>query len=100
MHGINKAFGIFEVVVADDGSDERTRTVIETVQKEVSLSHSTCGMKTVAFKNAEILNKATLAAQYDYLLFTDGDCLPRADLLAIHAQFAQKNNFYPDLISN
>jgi hypothetical protein len=40
-----------------------------------------------------ILNRAILAAETDYLIFTDGDCIPRADFVATHLKFRRPKHF-------
>jgi len=39
------------------------------------------------------LNRAIIEAQADYLVFTDGDCIPRSDFLAQHARWAEPGFF-------
>ena len=38
----------------------------------------------VGFQKSRILNKAIVASQSDYLIFTDGDCIPRKDFVEVH----------------
>ena len=45
------------------------------------------------FRKCDILNKAILAAQTDYLLFSDGDCIPRRDFVATHLGLRCKGRF-------
>jgi glycosyltransferase involved in cell wall biosynthesis len=65
----------FETVVADDGSGEETARVIERWQERLGLRH--VWQPHDGFCKARLLNRATLAAGGDYLLFLDGDCIPR-----------------------
>src|SRR5690606_6761440 len=37
----------------------------------------------------EILNRAIVESEGDYLIFSDGDCIPRRDLVATHAALAR-----------
>jgi hypothetical protein len=39
------------------------------------------------------LNKAILATQSDYLIFTDGDCIPRNDFVERHLEIRAKDFF-------
>jgi hypothetical protein len=41
----------------------------------------------------QILNKSILKSSTDYLIFTDGDCIPRNDFVEIHINKAEKNYF-------
>jgi glycosyltransferase involved in cell wall biosynthesis len=83
----------FEVLVADDGSGEETQDLIQQMSRKVNYPLKHIWHEDRGFQKCEILNKAILESSYDYLLFTDGDCLPRADLLAIHASFAEEGYF-------
>lgn len=73
-----------EIVIADDGSTEKTKDVITSFKDKfihpiVHVWHEDDG-----FRKCKILNKAILASNSDYLLFTDGDCIPRNDFVAKH----------------
>ena len=39
------------------------------------------------------MNKALLKSQSNYLLFTDGDCIPRADFVEAHLSYREKGYF-------
>ena len=79
----------FEIIVADDGSGPETEHVIERMRSETGLSIRHVWHEDSGFRKCQILNKAILYAQSDYLVFTDGDCIPRRDFLAEHAQQAR-----------
>lgn len=65
----------FEVVVADEGSGEETAMVVDRWRSRLELSHT--WQPNEGFRKARILNRATLATHGDYLVFLDGDCVPR-----------------------
>lgn len=83
----------FELLVADDGSGPGTAEVIARVQAEAGLPVRHVWHEDRGFRKAEILNRAIHAATGDYLLFTDGDCIPRADLVAVHLALASPGRF-------
>jgi glycosyltransferase involved in cell wall biosynthesis len=83
----------FEIVIADDGSGEPTRQLIERFQKDSQLQIIHVWHEDRGFQKSEILNKATLAATTDYLVYSDGDCIPRKDFLEVHIQHAEKGYF-------
>lgn len=83
----------FEVLVADDGSDQRTREVIEAVAPNLFYSLKHVWHPDEGFRKCLILNHAVLQASGDYLVFTDGDCLPRPDFLEVHAALRRPNRF-------
>lgn len=74
----------FEVVVADDGSREDTRETIERIQAQVSYPIQHVWHEDDGFQKCVIMNKSILASKADYLLFSDGDCIPREDYIAMH----------------
>lgn len=79
----------FEIVVADDGSDDRTKNVIANFN--LPLQH--IWQQDDGFRAAKIRNKAVLAANGDYLIFIDGDCLAPPTFIARHRKLAEKSFF-------
>ena len=65
----------FDVVIADDGSGEETAEVVGHWRSRFELEH--VWQLNDRFRKARLLNQAALAARGDYLVFLDGDCLPR-----------------------
>jgi glycosyltransferase involved in cell wall biosynthesis len=83
----------FEVVVADDGSTAQTRCVIDAMRRRTGMRIVHVWHPDRGFRKCEILNRAILAASGDYLVFTDGDTVPRADFLAVHAAQAEPGRY-------
>lgn len=83
----------FELVVADDGSGPETAETIHRVVRETGLRVLHVWHEDSGFRKTEILNRAIVAAEGDYLLFTDGDCIPRNDLLATHRALAEPGRY-------
>lgn len=83
----------FELVVADDGSGDETRRVIEHAATAHGLDLVHVWHEDRGFRKTAILNRAIVAASGDYLLFTDGDCVPRADLVATHRSLARDGRY-------
>jgi glycosyltransferase involved in cell wall biosynthesis len=80
-----------EIIIADDGSREDTRLLIESFKNKLPIKH--VWHEDNGFRKTEILNKALVASTADYLVFTDQDCVPRADFLETHERYAQKGYF-------
>ena len=83
----------FEVVIADDGSTSGTANVIEQFNgcfrfPIVHVWHADEG-----FQKSKILNKAILQSSSDYLIFTDGDCIPRRDFIETHLKYREEGYF-------
>ena len=83
----------FELVIADDGSTIKTKQVIESFSSKFKYPILHVWQEDNGFRKSEILNKAILKANADYLLFTDGDCIPRNDFVTTHLQHQQKGYF-------
>ena len=82
----------FEVLIADDGSaDETARTIARYADMGIPIRH--LWQRDDGFRKSRILNKAIVAARSEYLVFTDGDLIPRADFVAAHAGLAAKGRF-------
>jgi glycosyltransferase involved in cell wall biosynthesis len=86
-------FRDFEIVIADDGSDERTRALINRMRNETGLAITQVWQEDQGFRKCRILNLAIQQAAYDYLVFSDGDCIPRRDFLQVHSSEAQPGYF-------
>ncbi|HKJ52882.1 MAG TPA: glycosyltransferase family 2 protein [Gammaproteobacteria bacterium] len=85
--------GNFEVVVADDGSGDETRSVIEKFQRDSDLEILHLWQEDDGFQKCRILNKAIVAARGEYIVMTDGDCIPRSDFVAVHRKYAEPGYF-------
>jgi glycosyltransferase involved in cell wall biosynthesis len=88
-----QTFRDFEIVIADDGSDAPTREVIDRLRGDVTYPIEHVFQPHDGFGKCRILNKAVARASGVYCFFTDGDCVPRADLLAVHAKHARRGSF-------
>jgi glycosyltransferase involved in cell wall biosynthesis len=83
----------FEVVVADDGSREETRMAIDAVRT----LPGTTGMTRLlhawqpddGFRASAARNLGVFASAGEYLVFLDGDCVPRPDFVARHRLLAE-----------
>lgn len=78
----------FEIIIADDGSRDDTRAVVERMRLESPVPIRHVWHPDNGFQKCQILNKAILAASGDYLIFTDGDCIPRADFVEQHLKLS------------
>ena len=83
----------FELIIADDGSGEETSTFIKQYQQHTALTIHWVWHPDEGFRKTEILNKAITQAAADYLIFTDGDCVPRRDFVAAHLRLRRPNSF-------
>ncbi len=83
----------FEIVIADDGSTEATKKVLQSFQHLFQYPIIHVWQPDEGFQKCKILNKAILKTNSEYLLFTDGDCIPRKDFIADHLKHKETGYF-------
>ena len=83
----------FEVVIADDGSTDGTQGLIERCQKLASFPIRHAWQENKGYRRAKILNEAIKLASHDYLIFSDGDCIPKGDFIEAHVRNCQEGYF-------
>ena len=88
-----QTFSDFEILIADDGSGPETRDRIERLRASTGLAISHVWQEDDGFRKCRILNRAIVAARGDYLILSDGDCIPRGDFVQTHAELAQPGHF-------
>jgi glycosyltransferase involved in cell wall biosynthesis len=80
----------FEIIIADDGSTEDTRALIESIKVLHPISITHLWQEDQGFRKTQILNQAIAAARGDYLIFLDGDCIVQPDFVERHRALAQQ----------
>jgi len=83
----------FELIIADDGSTDKTKDLITKYQAQGVLKINHVWHPDDGFQKTIILNKAISTTDCDYLIFTDGDCIPRFDFIETHKKHAQKGYY-------
>ena len=83
----------FEIVIADDGSGEETINTIKAFQEWFPVPVIHVWQEDEGFQKSRILNKAILACNSDYILMSDGDCIPKNDFLDFHFKFREEGYF-------
>jgi len=79
----------FEIIIADDGSTEETKRIIDSFKPNSPVAITHLWQEDIGFRKTRILNQAIAAAQGDYLVFLDGDCIVQPDFVAHHRALAQ-----------
>lgn len=79
----------FEIRIADDGSTEATRALLERLTPTLPVPLTHVWQEDRGFRAAAARNRAAAGARGDYLLFLDGDCIPRPDWIAAHRRLAE-----------
>ncbi|MDE2608138.1 MAG: glycosyltransferase family 2 protein [Burkholderiales bacterium] len=78
-----------ELIVADDGSTEDTAALVATIRAAAPVRVAHVWQPDEGFRAAAIRNKGILAAQGDYVVFLDGDCVPQRTFVAAHRRLAE-----------
>jgi glycosyltransferase involved in cell wall biosynthesis len=83
----------FELVVADDGSGPETARVVEDAARRTEAPIRHVWQPDRGFRKTEILDRAVERCGGDYLVFSDGDCIPRSDFVSTHRRLAAPGRF-------
>jgi len=82
-----------EILIADDGSTEKTRELIRRFKKENNIVLRHIWQEDIGFRKSKILNKAIAQTTADYIIQIDGDCIIHKNFISDHIVFAKKG-FY------
>lgn len=83
----------FEVIIADDGSTHEIRDLVESYSRRTRFPLSHVWQEDRGFRAAKIRNRALAATRADYVIFTDGDCVPPRDFISLHRRLAERGHF-------
>ena len=78
-----------EIFLADDGSDHKTRALIERWKLDSRAAVHHLWHSHNGFRKIKLLNQAVAGASGEYLIFLDGDCVPHRKYIADHKQLAE-----------
>lgn len=88
-----QTYGNFELIVADDGSRPSTKELVDRYAADYPVPLRHLWHEDQGYRRQEILNIAIMEADSDYIIMTDGDCIPRKDFVEVHAKYAQRGRF-------
>jgi GT2 family glycosyltransferase len=83
----------FGLVIADDGSSAETRAVVARARAAGVRPVTHVWQPNRGFRKCRSLNRAVAAATAAYLVFLDGDSLPRRDFLQRHLELAKPRTY-------
>jgi glycosyltransferase involved in cell wall biosynthesis len=85
--------GDFEVLIADDGSTPDTAEVVRQFQSRAKFAIQHVWQEDDGFRAAAIRNRALAVTSADYVIFTDGDCIPTVDFVAQQRKLSETGCF-------
>lgn len=86
-------FRDFEIVVADDGSDDETRSIVEEFRRGGPPAIKHVWQENRGYRRAKIANEAVKAAEGKIILLSDGDCIPHRNFVVAHAEASGPGRF-------
>ncbi len=89
----HQIFRQFEIVIADDGSNDETKEFIKKYSEKSSKKIIHVWHEDNGFQKSMILNKALSACNAEYVVMSDGDCIAREDFLQIHYERREHGYF-------
>ncbi|MCA4898879.1 MAG: glycosyltransferase family 2 protein [Bacteroidota bacterium] len=82
-----------EVIIADDGSTDDTRKLIEFYQSIFPIPLVHCWHEDLGFRLSAIRNKAIARAKHEYIVMIDGDIVLPANFIKGHKEHAWRGQF-------
>jgi len=83
----------FELIVADDGSTADTAELVRRFAARVPFSVSHVWQEDEGFRAAAVRNKAAAKTEAQYIVFSDGDCVPSRTFVRQHRRLAERGWF-------
>lgn len=83
-----------EVILADDGSGQATRSLFEEWGRAQSFPCAHAWQEHAGFRRSRILNLAIARSRGKYLVFLDGDTVPHPRFLQDHGEQARPGHFF------
>jgi glycosyltransferase involved in cell wall biosynthesis len=82
-----------EIIIADDGSDSKTKNLITNFNKEFSMKIIHRWQKDNGFRASRSRNNAILKASGDYIILIDGDMILHPNFVNDHINIAESGYF-------
>ncbi|TGV03065.1 glycosyltransferase [Flavivirga rizhaonensis] len=82
-----------EVIVADDGSKEETKHLIEGFQNDFPVPLKHIWHEDDGFRRSAILNLAISKTDVDYIIHVDGDCILHKNFVKDHLASIEKDTY-------
>jgi glycosyltransferase involved in cell wall biosynthesis len=83
----------FELIIADDGSTRETAALIEQYRRELPVPLEHVWQEDRGFRAGAVRNRALTRTTADYVIFSDGDCVPPVFFVSRHIALAEPHCF-------
>ena len=83
----------FELIVTDDGSTKDTQELVNNWKDKSCIEIQYIRQEDKGFRASSARNNGTHLAKGDYLIYIDGDCIPRPNFIKNHITLAEKGFF-------
>ena len=90
---LNQSILPLEIVIADDGSSNQTKEIIEKIQSKTNIPIIHVWQKNEGFQAGKIRNKAIAKFTSDYIVQIDGDIIMHPNLIEDHLYISEKGYF-------
>lgn len=90
---MHQTYKDYDVIVADDGSRPSTKELIDSYIAKYPVPLYHLWHEDLGYRRQEILNVAIMEAKNEFIIMTDGDCIPRKDFIEVHVKNAEKGTF-------
>jgi len=90
---LRQSFRDFEIIIADDGSKDETKNIIEKFQEKSKIKIIHSWHEDIGFRAAMSRNRAVAKATGEYLIFIDGDMVLDKDFILNHLEVAKRGVF-------
>ena len=89
---LNQTFKDFNLIICDDGSDSEKVDHVQNYLQNLNIPSQHLWHEDIGFRKNRILNSGLNAANSDYLIFIDQDCILHPEFVAEHINGKQKNS--------
>lgn len=88
-----QSFRDFELIIADDGSDEETKALVDECRRTSDFPVKHVWQENQGYRRPKIANEAVRKSEGDVILLSDGDCIPHRDFVKVHAEQSGAGKF-------
>ncbi|MCW8312117.1 glycosyltransferase family 2 protein [Sphingobacterium sp. InxBP1] len=93
LSALNQTISPCQIIIADDGSDDRTKLVIDRYAAISKIPIVHVWQEDIGFRVARIRNKALAKVESPYVILIDGDILMTPRFIEDHLKFAKPGHF-------